>query len=301
MSEITVLCVAPESERGQVPDRLADRPEVSVLDGASLDDARGILAETDVDCLVTAYDLPDGTGIELIRYVRESAPSTGCILYTDADPRTISEEADDGLVTEYVDRDSPVAADRLVELVTTTARLRTQTAYPLPENESERLAVLDALEFDSPSLDRAFERITELAAHYFDVDRATVNVIAEDTQEVLASYGADWTSVPREDTICTYSILDDDVTVVPDTGIDPRFRDNDELDDLDIRFYAGVPLTTSDGLPLGTLCIYDENSRELSVEDRQFLELLADETMHWVSLHSRLAQQRTVGSATEGD
>lgn len=300
MSEITVLCVARESELGQVSDLLGDQLGVSVLDAVSLDDAEETLSETDIDCLVTEYDLPDGTGIELIRRVRTSAPSTGCILYTDAEPRTIADEADSGLVTEYVDRDGPVAADRLVELVTTTGRLRTQTAYPLPENESERLAVLDALDFDAPSLDRAFNRITELAAHYFDVDRATVNVIDEDTQEVLASHGTDWTSLPREDTICTYSILDDDVTVVPDTSTDPRFEDNDDLDDMDVHFYAGVPLTTSDGLPIGTLCIYDEETRELSDEDRQFLELLADETMHWVSLHSRLDQQRTVGSPTEG-
>lgn len=293
MSGITVLCVKSEAETGRPPDWLADRPEVSVIDRSSLTGAKETVADAAIDCLVTEYDLPDGTGIDLIRYVRESAPDTGCILFTDADRETITAETGDRIVADYVNKDSPAADERLAELVSVTARRRTQTAYPLPGDETERLAVLEHLDLDSPSLERALARVTDLAAEHFGVERTAVNVLAKHTQAVLASRGTDWTTIPREETICTYAILDDGVTVIGDTSADPRFQGSEGLEDLNIRFYAGVPLTTDDGLAIGTLCLYDEKPRELSAGEQRYLQLLADEAMQWLTLHSRLARART--------
>lgn len=272
-----------------MPERVADRTDTTVLCRASLTEAKETLADAEIDCLVTEYDLSDGTGVDLIRYVREAAPDTGCTLFTDADREAIVAETGAGLVTEFVDKESPDAAERLAQLVSVTGERRTQTSYPLPATEADRLAVLDRLDFDSPSLERAFERVTTLSAEHFGVDRSAINVIEEHTQEVLACRGAEWTTIPREETICTYSILNDDVTVIEDTADDPRFEESETLADLEIRFYAGAPLTTDEGLSLGTVCIYDEESRELAAGEQQYLQLLANETMHWIDLHSRLS------------
>lgn len=284
MSEITVLRVTNETERTDDP--LGDRPEVSVIDIDSVADAKRSVETENVDCLVTGHDLPDGTGMDLIRHVRETSPDTGCILFTDAGREAITAETGGTVVTEYVDRDSPRAQERLAQLVSVTARRSTQTAYPLPGDEDERLAALERLDLESPSLGRALDRITELAGEHFDVDRTAVNVIADTVQEVLASRGTDWTSFHREETICTYSILEEGVTVIEDVEDDPRFRDNEGLLEANIRFYAGVPLRTDDGLPIGTLCIYDEEPRGLSASERSYLQLLAEEAMHWIELHS---------------
>lgn len=292
MTEITLLYVAPDGRTQPAPDRLTDGLEVTVLDSSSLAGAKELLEEATVDCLVTAYDLPDATGLDLIRHVRETAPDTGSILYTDVDRETIAAEVDDRIVTDFVHKDGPAAADRLAELVAVTARRRTQTSYPLPEDEGDRLATLDGFDLHSPSLDRAFDRVTALAAGHFDVDRAAINVVHAHTQEVVACRGADWTTIPREETICTYTILDDDVTVIADTAADPRFEESEALADLDIRFYAGAPLTTDAGQVIGTVCIYDDRSRELSGGERRYLQLLADEAMHWIDLHGRLAGPR---------
>lgn len=292
MSEITVLRVTAETETGQATDQLANRSEVSVIHKDSLADAKDSVDDEDVDCLVTAHDLPDGTGMDLIRYVRETSPDTGCILFTDADRQEITANSGDRVVMEYVDRDSPEAHERLVELVSVTARRSTQTAYPLPGDEDERLAALERFDFDSPSLGRALERVSDLAGEHFDVDRTAVNVIADHVQEVLASRGTDWTAFPREETICTYSILDEGVTVIEDVSADPRFEERENLEHANIRFYAGVPLSTDDGLPIGTLCIYDSEPRELSADGRHYLQLLAEEAMQWIELHSRLSETR---------
>lgn len=289
MSEVTILCVEPGDASDAVRARLADEPGLSVIDSSSLADAREAVQEVDVDCLVTEYELPDGTGIDLVRYVRDRAQDTGCILFTDTDRETITEGLDVPLVVEYLNREGPAAVDRLAALVSVTARRRTQTTYPLPTDESDRLAALARLDLEAPELQSALDRVTELAARYFGVERATVNVITESTQDVLACRGADWSSVPRDESICTYAILSEGVTVVEDVADDARFAGNETLAELDIEFYAGAPLRTADGLPLGTLCVYDDEPGSLTDAEADYLELLADEAVQWLELHDRLA------------
>lgn len=288
MSECSVLHVPPEAERRPEPDWAADSGEVTVVEAPSLADAKETVESEQVDCLVTAYDLPDGTGIDLVRYVRDTAPDVGCILFAETAPETVRDETEGRVVVEYVDRDAPDADERLADLVLATARRRTQTSYPLPDDEPERLDVLERLDVESPSLETALERVTDIAAAQFDVDRAAVNLVTEHTQEVLVGRGVDWTTVPREETICTHTILTDGVTVVEDTDADPRFEEREGLEEMDVRFYAGAPLVTDGGHSIGTFCLYDAEPRTLSTAAERGLELLADETMHWIDLHSRL-------------
>lgn len=298
MREATVLCVDP----GDAPDepwtRLAEEPGLSVVVRGSVAAAKEALQGADVDCLVTEYDLPDGTGLDLVRYVRDRAQDIGCILFTEADRATVTEGLAVPLVVEYLHRGSPAATERLTALVAVTARRRTGTAYPLPEDEPDRLDALAALDLDSEALAAALDRVTELAVRHFDLQRSSVNVIAESTQEVLACHGPALPSMPREASICTYSILDEGVTVVEDTAADPRFADNERLDEHDIRFYAGAPLRTDEGFPVGTLCVYDDAPRTFSAEEAAYLELLATAAIDWIEVYGRLSRHE---AAAGGD
>lgn len=284
MRDPRVLYVPPEGDDGDVPAPLDSVSDITV-DSVETATAAADEAETgDVDCVVTAADLPDGTGVDLVRRVRETAPDTGCVLYAAGDP----DDPADVPQLDYVDRRGPDAAERLAEVVAVTARRRTHTAYPLPDAESDRLAALERLPLDAPSLARAFDRVTSLAAAHFGVDRAAVNVVDERSQQILSGRGLDEGTLPREETICTYTILDDDVTVVEDAATDPRFDRFEQLDEMDIRLYAGAPVTLEGDLPVGTLCIYDDAPGSLSEADRAFLGLLADEAAHWLDVHARL-------------
>lgn len=133
----------------------------------------------------------------------------------------------------------------------------------------------------------------------------SVNLIREHSQQFLACHGADWTPTPREDSICTYAIVeDDDVTVVEDVKADPRFEHNESLDDMNIRSYAGADLTTPDGLTIGTLYAYDAEPRTFTDDDREYLSTLADVTVTVLDLHLEVAQlreERDVRNAAEGD
>jgi CheY-like chemotaxis protein len=303
-----ILCVDPnEGDRDETVAAL--RAELSDLNpetetAASVADATAVLNDRSVACVITEYDLPDGTGFEVISHARDSQPDAGSILYTDTDPDTIDTTALRGSITEYVGKESMFGSERLTKLVRTTVENRTQSSYPLPQDEDERLAALRTYDLDAPELTASLDRITDLAAAHFDVDVASINIINEHSQEFLACYGEaeDWTEMDREDSICTFTILeDDDVMTVPDVTEDPRFATRSEtLIDMGIRAYMGANLVTSSGLVIGPLCVYDDEPRSFSTADEAYLRDLADVAMDLIELHSALDRTAEPAAADGG-
>lgn len=61
---------------------------------------------------------------------------------------------------------------------------------------------------------------------------------------------------------------------------DIRFHDNPVVTgDPHIRFYAGAPLISSDGLPLGTLCVFDAHPQHLASDKAEALAALSRQVM----------------------
>ncbi len=256
------------------------------------------LFTAETDAVVTEYSLSDGTGIQLIASARQRCPDAGCILYTDTDPETIDTTELDGSITEYVGKESLFGQERLAELLRTTVESSTQRSYPLPQNESERLANLEAYDLDDDALLSSLDRTTDLAAAHFDVPRASINIINEHSQDFLACYGdaENWDSMDREDSVCTFTILEsDNVMTIEDVAEDPRFESRSEsLVGMGIRAYMGASLVTSSGLVIGSLCVYDERARSFSPVDEEFLRTLAELAMDLIEMHTEL---RTTGDA----
>jgi hypothetical protein len=281
---MNTLVVLPPDDDDSVCSVLDAQTSASVSRVETVAKAIQRVDDIEVACLVTAFDLPDGTGIDIVTHAREETPDLACILYTTVDPETIGTAHEQLPFAEYVDRKSADAAQRVADLVSVVTAHRTHAAYPLPDDEAARLATLDELQVDAPSLHEAFDRVTSLATGHFDVDRAAVNLLAKHAQEIVASEGLSPGSLPREETICTYTILDDGVTVIEDAAADPRFRSFERLTEMEIRFYAGAPISV-DGLPVGTLCLYGDTPQTLDTDDEQYLELLAAETGHWLDTY----------------
>ncbi|TFZ51135.1 diguanylate cyclase [Serratia proteamaculans] len=135
------------------------------------------------------------------------------------------------------------------------------------ENETERLSVLNSLNvLDTRSIEK-LDRITRLAAKYFGVNIALISLIDRERQWFLSRFGLDVRETPRNISFCGHAILQRDVLVVPDTAADPRFFDNPLVTGGPrIGFYAGQPLFSLDGLPLGTLCIIDSHPQPFAAE-----------------------------------
>lgn len=297
-----VLCVDPdEGARSDTAATLEDLG-ATVTACADLETAVDEL-DAAIDCVVSEFELPDGTGLDLLATLRERHPDTAFVLFTDTDPDSVDTDALTGAITEYIPKGAPNAHHQLADLVQHTVAFRTQTAYPLPDDEAERVAALDAYRPVLAAAEPTFDRLTTLAGDLLDVPMTAVGIIDDREQEFLACYGVDFGVFPREETVCTYALLEPGVTTIPDLADDPRFAGNEGLESYDLRAYASANLTTPDGRVVGTFCAYDRVPREWTDDDRDNLRLLAAEAMETLELRRRLhesgADPSTEGGARE--
>ncbi len=100
---------------------------------------------------------------------------------------------------------------------------------PLPPNEAERLRTLRSYNILDTPPEVAFERITSLAARLFDVPISLVSLIDADRQWFKACFGMDIYQTDRKLSFCAYAILSDEVMIVPDATLDPRFSTTSRL------------------------------------------------------------------------
>lgn len=299
MPGLRIACVDGDAAaRQDTQDALDDAGHEAVW-CESVAEAAELVSSADVDCVVTEYSLPDGTGLELTEVVRERASDTPCVLFTDASPERIDSARHGEVVVEYLPRDMPDAAASLVRLVENVVGQRSQVGYPLPPDEDERLAAL--AQYDRPGMDavETFDRLTALARTRFGTDVAFVGVVDAHEERFLACAGENWETLTREDSMCTHTILEDEMLVVEDVDADPRFADNDRLDELDIAAYAGVPLRTPRGATIGAFCLTNAEPRSFSADERDALQRFAAEAMEQLELRRRLTETSEDASMTD--
>lgn len=161
------------------------------------------------------------------------------------------------------------------------------------ELEAGRLEAVRRYEILDTPADGAFDRVTRLAAKLFRVPIAIVSVVDEDRIWFASHHGIPVEEIGRDAGLCASAILQYDPWLVEDAKIDPRTLTNPLVaGEMGLRFYAGVPLTTSDGYNLGTLCVIDKKPRTLADEEIRLLEDLAGIVMDELEL--RLAARRRI-------
>ena len=147
----------------------------------------------------------------------------------------------------------------------------------IPENENSRLHDL----YESGLLDTPreveFDEIVELASSLCNMPISLITLIDSNRQWFKASTGIDVTETSRDVSFCSHAILQDQLFEVPDTMEDNRFSDNPfVINEPGIRFYAGMPLVTSSGSRLGTLCVLDKTPGHLTGKQKFGLKVLAN-------------------------
>ena len=124
---------------------------------------------------------------------------------------------------------------------------------------------------DAPSESR-FERIVRLACRIFEVPTALVTLVAQDRQFHVAEQGFGSREIPLSQSFCRFVVDDDQPMEVSDARLDERFRANPLVTgDKHVRFYAGRPLHSPGGVPVGALCILDTAPRTLTADQRDLL------------------------------
>lgn len=105
--------------------------------------------------------------------------------------------------------------------------------------------------------------ITGLASRLAGTEFATITLADADVMRVRACVSLQDHNLPRDETFCARTVTDDDLVIVPDARDDARFRDLPLVQQQNgLRFYAGAPLRSPEGVPFGTLCVLDRTPRD---------------------------------------
>ncbi|WP_210514139.1 GAF domain-containing DNA-binding protein [Hymenobacter terricola] len=152
-------------------------------------------------------------------------------------------------------------------------------------NEPERLEALHSYQILDTDPEQVFNDLAQLSAFICGTPMSLISLIDEERQWFKAKVGLDNKQTPREHAFCQYAMRANDVYEVSDATADSRFANNPLVTgDPHIRFYAGAPLLTPEGQPLGTLCTLDTVPRHLSTDQREALRVLARQVMAHLEL-----------------
>lgn len=155
-----------------------------------------------------------------------------------------------------------------------------------PINEKERIRELKSFNILDTLPEIDYDNLTSLAAHICDSNMSLVSLVDSERQWFKSSYGLKATETPRSSSFCAHAINEiNDIFIIEDARKDIRFADNPlVVNDPFVIFYAGVPLITSKGLAIGTLCVIDKEPKKLNSSQIIALKSLANQVTNLLEL-----------------
>ena len=171
----------------------------------------------------------------------------------------------------------------------------------------KRCAAIDRYQILDTPTEPEFEQITQLAAAVCETSFAAISFICTDRQWFKSEVGLGISETPLSVSFCAYAIRQSDIYEVTDAREHPLFADNPLVTGHpEIRFYAGMPILSSDGTPIATLCALDSEARPegLNSVQRLTMRVLAKQVEAQLELRrsiierdKRAAEQQAAASA----
>lgn len=269
-----------------------DRMAVRTTDDA--DEGLAILAEHEIDCLVSAHRLPEHNGIEFLSTVREEYPDLPVILYTDSAAETVVTDAIQAGATDCFRKDGsgdphPLLAHRIRNAVDRvrvarqaekerrintvvrdiSARLaRASTRAEIDEHVCEIISDTDPYLFAwIGELDSETERIEPrssagIGEAYLD----DIDITTEETDPGLGPTGK--------------AVRSGELSVMQNIPEDPRYEPwREDALHHGYKSSAAVPLIHGDTL-CGVLNVYADRTNAFDEHERQLLSDLGDTIAH---------------------
>lgn len=171
-----VLLVGTTGWVGPLGDTLETRAGATVRTVATADEALSLLDEHSIDCIVSEYDLDGGTGLGLLRTIRNETTTLPVILCTASGTEAVASAAISAGVTDYIAVSDPFeeheeVLTRLTRAVRTSRRTITRR---------ERARQFDAIFHDTQTAtwvlgpEGTLRRVNQTAREMIDTDAETV-------------------------------------------------------------------------------------------------------------------------------
>ncbi|MDX1462392.1 MAG: GAF domain-containing sensor histidine kinase [Marinirhabdus sp.] len=155
-----------------------------------------------------------------------------------------------------------------------------------PSNEPQRLEETRSYGLLDTLPEEEYDDITEFIADVTETPISLVTLLDTDRNFLKSHYGIPFNESPRDISFCGHAILDpNDLFIIEDARIDPRFENNPLVKQNNAVFYAGAPLISSNGFPIGTLCIFDTKPRALTEKQKKLIVGMAKQVVKLFELH----------------
>lgn len=154
-----------------------------------------------------------------------------------------------------------------------------------PFNELDRLKQLYSLKvLDTPE-EPGFDEIVKMAAIVCDCPVALLSLVDEKRQWFKAKVGTSIEETPRDISFCSHAIQGSGLFQIKNAKKDKQFKDNPLVaGPPGVVFYAGQPIYSAAGLPLGTICVIDQKERSLTDGQKELLESLGKQASKMLEL-----------------
>ncbi|MFB6376152.1 MAG: response regulator, partial [Bradymonadaceae bacterium] len=258
--------------------------EVETAAGASAGERK--LAEHEVDCIVSDYNMPNRNGIEFLRSVRATAPTLPFILYTGKGSEEVASEAISAGVTDYMQKGTgtgeyAMLANRIDNAVARRSNRERAEVEQRLTTQNQRLRRLYEISADQQAgFHQKIRQILELGREHLGTETGFLAKVdpAGNQWEVVEATGTDervevGKCVPLSETYCRQTLESDgllEVTDAPEQG----WRGDPALARWGYGTYIGGVVAIRDE-EYGTLCFADREARPVPFDaaDRTFVDL----------------------------
>ena len=157
--------------------------------------------------------------------------------------------------------------------------------------EADRVGVLHESAILETPPEALFDDVTALAAQTGSCPVALLGFVDSDREWIKSRYRWNLAHLPRPISFANAVVDSGDLLVINDVSSDPRFVSNPlVLSEPKIRFFAGAPIISSEGLVLGALQIFDRVPKQIPDSVRQSLRVLASQVSAHLSMRRRFRE-----------
>lgn len=157
---------------------------------------------------------------------------------------------------------------------------RTGTGVWKHPAEHDRLDSLASYGVLDTARETTYDALTALAARLCGTSFAAVTFVDDDRSWFKSAYGLKIEQSPRSASFCSDVVADGQILAISDATASARYRENPLVTGTPgVRSYLGVPLVGRDGLPLGALCVLDQQARTFSPDQVGVLATLSEQVV----------------------
>lgn len=148
------------------------------------------------------------------------------------------------------------------------------------EKDEERKALFERYDILDTEREKEFDDIVLLAKSLLNTPFSVISFLSGDYQWFKAEIGFGMDGAKDEDSFCRFMPRDSKIFIVENALDDEQVRNNPYVaGEPGLRFYAGAPLDTPEGLRIGTLCVLDTVPRKFTEQEEHILKALARQVM----------------------